>query len=379
MHIGVVAPEYPPEVGGMQTYAVEFVRALSKRGFTVTVFTRAGDGTCEALPGVRVLRVLRERRRLDRPILDTPGIDAWHVMNACYAWLAEEAAPVVVSVHGNDFLAAYIPVERPALDRLPLLWRSAMLRPALESWLGRWLTRHSIARALPRARAILANSRYTGQVLEKRIPACSGKVIPAMVGVSPSFLAPSLAAKANQVPALITVCRLDEARKNVDLVLKALARLAGDFPFHYHVIGDGQERTALQALADQLGLRSRVTFHGRLAFDALRENLARADLFILTASISEGSHEGFGIAYIEANACGTPTLAARLAGAAEAVAEGQSGYFVDTPSVEGIEAALGRFLSGGIRFQPETCREFARRFSWDRVVDAALPYYGTVS
>lgn len=73
MHIGVIAPEYPPELGGMQTYALEFVHALSQHGCTVSVFTRQGDGHTESPAGVKIHRVLEERRRLDRPVLDTPA------------------------------------------------------------------------------------------------------------------------------------------------------------------------------------------------------------------------------------------------------------------------------------------------------------------
>ncbi|MCQ9372924.1 glycosyltransferase family 4 protein [Methyloversatilis sp. XJ19-13] len=376
MHIGVVAPEFPPELGGMQTYAVEFVRALAARGHTVTVFTRTGPDTEAGIPGVEVRRVLRERRHADRAILATPGIDAWHVMNACYAWVAAEVAPVVISVHGNDFLDPYLPVERPNLGRIPLLWKSDSLRPTIEYWLARPLTRRSVARNLPRARAILANSRYTADVLLAQLPACRGKVIPAMVGVSPAFFDVQPGPRLHPDMELVTVCRLDERRKNIDQVLRALAQLAPDHAFNYRVVGEGARRTELQALAAELGIADRVEFTGRLAFDALRSALARADLFVLAASIEQGSHEGFGIAYIEANAAGTPVLAARLAGAAEAVDEGRSGLFVDDTDVTSLVSALRKVLSGELRFDPEACRAFARRFSWDSVVEQALPFYG---
>lgn len=359
----------------MQTYALEFARCLHDRGYMVSVFTREGNGPPEDPPGVRVHRVLQERRHIDRRILETAGIDAWHVMNAAYAWIAAEVQPVVISVHGNDFLEPYIPVERPNFNRIPLFWRSKTLRPALEHFLGRHLTRRTLPLSLPQAQAILANSRYTAQTLLERIPRCGGKVFPAMVGVSSDFLTPPLAKTPGAVPELVTVCRLDEKRKNVDLVLRALALLSRDFRFRYRVVGDGQRRGELAALAHELGIGAHVEFVGRLPFEQLRASLASADLFILAASIAPGNHEGFGIAYIEANACGTPVLAARLAGAAEAVDEGRSGFFVETVSVEEIESALRLFLSGGINFDPAVCREFASRFTWDKVVDMALPYY----
>ncbi|WP_374339059.1 glycosyltransferase family 4 protein [Methyloversatilis sp.] len=375
MHIGVVAPEYPPELGGMQTYAIEFVRALAARGHAVTVFTRIGPEGGPVVPGVDVCRVLRERRHADRAILATPGIDAWHVMNACYAWVAAETSPVVVSVHGNDFLDPYLPVERPPLGRIPFFWKSDSLRPQLEYWLARPLTRYSVARNLPRARAILANSRYTADTLIARVPACRGKVIPAMVGVSPAFFEAQAEPRPHPHSELVTVCRLDERRKNIDRVLRALAELAPRYAFRYRIVGEGTRRAELQALAVALGIADRVEFTGRLSFEALRTALARADLFVLAASIEPGSHEGFGIAYIEANATGTPVLAARLAGAAEAVDEGKSGLFVEDTEVGTLAEALQRVLSGELHFDPDACRAFARRFSWDHVVEHALPFY----
>jgi glycosyltransferase involved in cell wall biosynthesis len=179
----------------------------------------------------------------------------------------------------------------------------------------------------------------------------------------------------NTVPQLLTVCRLSERRKNVDLVLRALATLKGRRAFRYTVVGDGELRPELEALTAELGLREHVRFAGFLDAAGLRAELLASDLFVLTASINPASHEGFGIVYLEANACGTPTLAARLAGAAEAVADGVSGAFVDGLEVGQVAAALERVLSGGQRFDPEACRAFARGFGWDRVVDAALPWY----
>jgi len=98
----------------------------------------------------------------------------------------------------------------------------------------------------------------------------------------------------------------------------------------------------------------------------------------LTASIVPGSHEGFGIVYLEAAASGIPSLAARLAGAAEAVAEGRSGFFVDTPDVASIRDALARYLAGETRFDADTCRDFARDFDWKRIADMCEATYRKV-
>lgn len=375
MRIGIIAPEFPPDIGGMQTYAYEFARELASRGHAVTVFTVAHPEGEAQIEGVRVLPLLRLRRKLDRRLLRDHEVDAWHVMNASYAWIALETGPVIVSVHGNDFLRPYLPVERPDLGRLPLMWRSKKWRPALEKSTGRYLTSRSVRAGLAAATHIIANSRYTEQALLRQYPACSGKTSAGMVGVGASYFDIAHAPAPAGVVRFTTVCRLAEPRKNVDLVLRALGELKQKYAFTYTVVGDGHLRPELEKLARDLGLADCVRFLGFLSAAELGRTLAQSDLFILASSIIPASHEGFGIAYLEANAAGVPVLAARLAGAAEAVQEGVSGMFVDEPSAESIRAAVERFLSGAVKFDQDACRGFARRFTWAHVVDHALAHY----
>ena len=375
MHVGVISPEFPPDIGGIETYAYEFCRELASRSHRVTVFTqRHSKGEVE-VPGLAVIPALRMSRPRDREILDDGSVDVWHVMNAAYAWLALETKAVVVSVHGNDFLKPYLGVARPRFDRLPWLWRSSVVRPKIENALGLWRTVGLMARALPRAAHIYANSRYTEQAFLKKYPACRGITSAAMVGVGAGFFADALPGGALGTSNLITVCRLAEPRKNVDRVLEALARLKDRYRFSYTIVGDGPLRSGLERLSAHLGLADRVRFAGFVNPTTLRSLLRESDLFALASSVRRGSHEGFGIAYLEANACGVPVLAARLAGAVEAVEEGASGFFVDAPDVASIAAALERFFSQKVLFDRAACRAFAARFTWKRVVDHALGYY----
>lgn len=382
MHVAIVTPEFPPEIGGMQTYALEFAAELAGRGHRVTVFTRKRPTPPPAVPGVEVRQVLSGRAATDLPELLRVQPDAWHAMNAAYAWIALHLAPVVVSIHGNDFLRPYVPVGEPDLARVPGLWRSQHWRPEIERRVGLRRTPRMIAAGLRRCRHILANSRYTERVFLERYPECRGRTSAAMVGVGADFLAaasepapPRRPAAAGAPTRLVTVCRLSEERKNVGLVLQALAQLAPRHEFEFTVVGDGDLRPALEQQARDLGIAARVVFTGFLPAARVGELYAGSDLFVLTAGVNPVSHEGFGIAYLEANACGTPTLAARLAGAAEAVEDGVSGYFAEPLTVAGVAAALERFFKNEVRFSPQACREFARRFTWAKVVDAAWPWY----
>ena len=375
MRIAIVSPEFPPDIGGVETYAFEYVKELASRGYQVTVFTiRHPRGEAE-LPGVRIEPVLRLSRAIDAETFASFRVDAWHALNAAYAWIAHDLPNGLVSVHGNDFLRPYYPIAQPDLRRFPMAWRwsdavSRCLRP-----LWNRVTAPAVRRSLARARHVITNSRFTERVLLERIPACRGRTSVGYVGVGAHFFDVSRQPAADGVPRLLTVSRLSESRKNVDRVLHALSRLKDRHDLRYTVVGDGHDRARLEKLARKLHLGERVRFTGFVNRAQLLNLYAHSDLMVLASSVTRDSHEGFGIVYLEAAASGVPSLAARLAGAAEAVDEGKSGMYVDEPTVDAIADALARFLAGQVRFDPGACRNFARRFTWARVVDHSLQYY----
>ncbi len=232
------------------------------------------------------------------------------------------------------------------------------------------------ARGRTHARQVISNSLYTERVLLEALPACAGRTTTALVGLSPELMEMAPPPPREGVARLITVARLSEPRKCVDRVIDGLARLKDRFDFTYEVVGDGPLRASLEAQARAAGIGDRVTFTGSLSRPALIERLAASHLFILTSDVLAASHEGFGIVYLEANACGVPVLACRSGGAVEAVEEGVSGLFVAAPEGEQIAAAVASVLTGEVAFDPLACQRFARRFSWSRVVDRIEPFYG---
>jgi len=370
MKIGLISAEFPPEHGGIQTYAWEYASELARRGHEVTVFTQPHPEGEMASTEFRIEPILRLRRRLDGPVLATYPQDVWHAMNAAYAWIALELTPAFVTVHGNDFLCPYQPVAR--LD-----FRSRLHLPFgsnADRWLGDFLTRLLVRRSLPQANHVFANSRYTAERLGREITACRNNTSAAMVGVSPDYFTLSRSVRREGAPRLITVCRLAEPHKNVDVVIKALGRIR-ELPFHYTIVGDGELLTPLRALTTSLGLDGRVTFTGFVEQGRLKELLLDSDLFVLPTSATPIAYEGFGLVYIEANACGCPVIAARIGGAVEAVEEGVTGLLLDEVTVEGVELVLTRFLSNAIRFDAERCVAFARKFSWSAVAEHCLGYY----
>jgi phosphatidylinositol alpha-1,6-mannosyltransferase len=364
LKIAIVAPEFPPEAGGMQEYAAQVAAGLHHRGHRIVVYSRRGNiGLGE---NYEVRDILQGKQSRDRQAVDRfRSFDVVHVMNAAWCWVSIFDKPTFASIYGNDFL-------RPnPVYGYDLKARFALPKgDRLDFWLACRRTRRMMEKCLPQCGAIFSISNYTKDIFLQKYPKCRGKVITAGIGVSNFFLETTTSSRRRgDTSKLLTVCRLSEPRKNVDLVIRALARLKSEFMFTYTIAGDGYLKDGLGRLCAELGIADRIKFAGAVSQAALRSYYQDADLFVLASGQSETSFEGFGIVYLEANASGTPTMAVRAAGAREAVAEGRSGFFIEEPTVTAIEDGLRSFLSGKRVFQAEDCRSFAAGFSWGDVVE----------
>jgi phosphatidylinositol alpha-1,6-mannosyltransferase len=138
---------------------------------------------------------------------------------------------------------------------------------------------------------------------------------------------------------LLTVGRMDarERYKGHDLVIEALPQLvAAGHDVIYVVLGDGDDVPRLQSLAVNLGVADRVRFMGEVGLETLVDAYRIADLFVMPSA-----GEGFGIAFIEAMACGTPALGLSLCGARDALGNGELGVAISEAE---LPAAIMRLL-----------------------------------
>jgi glycosyltransferase involved in cell wall biosynthesis len=144
--------------------------------------------------------------------------------------------------------------------------------------------------------------------------------------------------------------------KRVDLMLAAFARMPER---RLTVIGGGPEYERLKAAAP-----ANVEIAGRLPAEIVRERLQRARAFLFVAL------EDFGIAPVEALACGTPVIALGRGGAAETVAglqaEEPTGVLFDEQSVPALVAAVRAFEQNAARISAQACRRRAERFAAER-------------
>jgi phosphatidylinositol alpha-1,6-mannosyltransferase len=174
---------------------------------------------------------------------------------------------------------------------------------------------------------------------------------------------------------LLTVGRLSE-RKGQDKVIEALPALRQAIPdLVYLMVGDGPSRTLLEAQARSLGLDGCVVFAGSVPHEDLADHYALADAFIMAnRELPSGETEGFGLVFLEANACGVPVIAGRAGGSVDAVSDGVNGLLVDGEDTNAIVAAVSRvFLDEALRVQlVRQGFDVASRSGWESRVDAFL-------
>ena len=145
----------------------------------------------------------------------------------------------------------------------------------------------------------------------------------------------------NRPYTLITVSRIVQS-KGIDIVLRALRILdQAQVPFRYVIAGQGPDRAAFEKLSIELGLREKVWFAGFVSEEEKWRLLQSADVYVMPSRIDlTEAHEGFGIAFLEAAACGLPGIGSNAGGMTDAVVDGKTGLLVDPDSAKQLTDAL---------------------------------------
>ena len=144
--------------------------------------------------------------------------------------------------------------------------------------------------------------------------------------------------------------------KRIDMIVEAFSQLSDK---QLVVIGDGPEFLRIKGKATP-----NVHMLGYQSDDSLRHHMQHARAFVFAAQ------EDFGIAPVEAQACGTPVIAYRKGGVVESIrgldAEHPTGVLFAEPTVAGLIEAIELFEKNQERISPSACRENATRFAPDR-------------
>jgi phosphatidyl-myo-inositol dimannoside synthase len=178
---------------------------------------------------------------------------------------------------------------------------------------------------------------------------------------------------------ILTLARLD-VRKGHDMVVRSLPAIVACVPaVHYLIVGKG-DPARLFDIASKLGVRDRLTVIDYVPTGDLPALFALCDVYVMVSRSDPETQEveGFGIVYLEAAACGKPTVAGNQGGCPDAVADQETGFLVDCTDVPAIESAVIRLLSNeaesqrmGLAGKARVCKEF-RKFDQLQCIEDAL-------
>ncbi len=385
------------DAGGMNVYIVEASKRLAARGVAVDIFTRA---TSSDLP----------------PVVEmAPDVTVRHVSAGPFEGLGKEELPAQLCAFTAAVLREEAQHEPGYYDVVHShYWLSGQV-----GWLARdrWSvplvhTAHTLAkvknealavgdRPEPRARVIgeeqvvteadrlIANTEEEARQLVRLYGADPERTLVVPPGVDLDRFAPGNRAAARRAVGtpedavvLLFVGRI-QPLKAPDVLLHAAAELLLDDPalrvrLRVHVVGapsgsglDSPEQ--LQKLAADLGSADVVHFFPPQPPERLAEHYRTADVTVVPSH-----NESFGLVALEAQACGTPVVAAAVGGLPTAVRNGVSGVLVDGHDprdyATAVRAVLARreLLSAG-------ARRHAARFSWDRTADALVEAYSSAA
>ena len=354
----LVTNDFPPKLGGIQTYLWELWRRLP----VPAVLTASSHPEARAFDAAQPFRVERMpakvlwpskalARRIDAMLSDDASTGG--------PWFIDPLLPtglVVPRVHRRPVFAIVHGAEVTTPGRVP--GGRAVVRRVLHSVDG-----------------IVAAGGYPAQIAHeiatREIPTT---IVPPGVDVErfqPSDESTRATTRRRfglpvDAALVVGISRL-VPRKGFDVVIDAVARLRD---VHLAIGGDGRDRARLERRARAAGIAHRVHFLGRIANDDLSAVYGCADVFAMACRDRWGGleAEGFGIVFLEAQACGVPAVAGRSGGSHEAVADGETGFVIDPQSVDAVADAIGRLLEDDERraAMGRAAREWAvMNFAWD--------------
>ncbi len=354
MTVLVFAYDYPPLDGGIARLMGAVARTQNAAGRSVEVLSvvhpdAAGEPVrVTRVPEPRVVRELACLPRLRR---------ARDELVVCARWYPEAALCMGAGVRHVAVMAHGAELLEPAAR-----WRR-------RAWAG---LRRAV---LENASVVLANSDYTAAKVAAVAPRARVESVP--LAVDEERFEPSGVEQAKHkldVDGRLTLATVARVHlfKGHDTVIRAIARLplTARQKVVYLIAGRGPAEAALRQLTRSLGLGDCVRFLGFVSEDDIANVYRAADLYVMmTREDDQGARvEGFGLAFLEAQAGGTPVLGTRTGGISSAVEHGEGGWLVAQDDVDAVTARLTAALANPSELEEHgrlARARVLREFTWD--------------
>jgi D-inositol-3-phosphate glycosyltransferase len=387
VHTSPLAQPGTGDAGGMNVYVLQSALHMARRGVEVEIFTRATSSSDQ--PSVRVAPGVLVRNVVAGPF---EGLDKYDLPTQLCAFTASVLRAEATHepgyydiVHSHYWLSGQ--VGWLARDRwaVPLVHTAHTLAAVKNAALAEGDAPEPPLRAVgeqqvvDEADRLIVNTETEAQQVVSLHHADPGRIDVVHPGVDLDTFTPGdrLAARAalglDADEQIVAFVGRIQPLKAPDVVLRAAAKVPG----LRVLIAGGPSGSGLQVpdvlirLAADLGISDRVTFLPPQSREQL-VNVYRAADLVAVPSYSES----FGLVAIEAQACGTPVVAAAVGGLPVAVRDGITGTLVAGHDVGDWAHAIDDLLDRGAGTLSATAVAHAAGFSWAHTVDALLASYG---
>ena len=349
-----------PQAGGAEIHLHEIFGRLASRGHSITLVASAWPGA--------------PRRRT------VGGIDV-HRCGGRYTFslAAPRYCRRTMGLQEFDLVVEdlnKVPLFTPLWSRRPvvllvhhLFGATAFQEAGLPLATATWLLERPVPRVFRDLPTIAVSESTREDLVRRGMREQLIEVIPN--GVDVDRLAPHPDVFEFDQPTVLYLGRLKKY-KRVDLVLRAIAKLGEqDLSCRLLVAGRGDHEPALRTLASRLEIEDRVDFLGFVSEERKLELFRRSWVHTLTSP-----KEGWGIANLEAAACGTPTVASDSPGLRDSVVSGETGLLVPHGRVDRLAGAIGELVRDADtrRAMSRNARAFAMGYSWDASAEATERY-----
>ena len=368
MKPGHVALLGPANSIHLQRWAI----ALAARGWRVSVITQHA---AEALPLPASVQGHALPASVQLHALPVRGAAGYFLNAPALSRLLRKLKPDVLNVHyasGYGTTAALVGYTPTLLS----VWGSDVYDFPYESaFKGWWLRRN-----LRCATALASTSRAMARQVQRLTPERQHIAITPF-GVDMARFAPQADAPPRAGFTLGIVKTL-APKYGIDLLLRAFEGLRADADVRVAqpalrllIVGDGPQRSELVMLARVLGITAHCEFAGAVPHADVPQWLHRLDVY---AAPSRLDSESFGVAIVEAGACGLPVVVSDAGGLPEVVVDGVTGLVVPRDNVAALQAALKRLvLDAGLRERMGRAARahVMREYEWGTCVDRMVACY----
>lgn len=364
MKIMVITPYYAPAVGGLENYARNIAKGLTKDGhdvFVVTTNHLTKTYQEDTVDGIKVIRL-----PIQFKLSNTPFHFGWKGM-----------LKQIIAAEKPDVINAHTPVPyisdmaSRAAGRVPvvLTYHNDLVKP---SGIGKYLAKMFYViymnKTMRYARRIITTSQYyadTSAYLAKH----KHKLDIVSPGVDfdrfndkvdKTWLRKQYPGK--KIILFVASMKKSHAHKGLPVLLKACAKL--DYkknPYQLVAVGSGDGIDDYKTQAKKLGISEYVSFTGYVSDEDLPKYYAGAHVFTLPSTTNA---EGFGMVLIEAQACGTPVIGSNIGGIPYAIGDETTGVLVDANNSAKLASNIEYIITNGAILAKQAVERAQVSFDW---------------